>query len=76
MHRTRGFRLRLCGGSPTSPTISYPLGLPILDTQTLGICGPELVELALDFLLRFDCVLTPDPAASCFMELGPPLGAH
>ena len=42
----------------------------------LRIYGPEVAELALDFWLRVDCMLTPDPAASYFMELGPPLGAH
>ena len=76
MHRGRGFELRSCGGTPTSPATGYPLGSQVLDTQTLGICGPELAESALDFLPRVDCVLTPDLAASYFVELGPPLGAH
>ena len=42
----------------------------------LGIYGPELAELALGSLPRVDYVLMPNPAAPCFMELGPPLGAH
>ena len=76
MHHGRRFGLRLCGGTPTSPATGYSLGSRVLDTQTLRICGPELAESALDFLLRVDYVLTPDPAASCFVELGPPLDAH
>ena len=76
MHRGHGFGLCSCGGTPTSLATGYPLGLRVLDTWTLGICGPELAEPALGFLPRVDCVLTLDPAASYFVELGPPLGAH
>ena len=76
VHHGRGFGLRSHGGTPTSPATGYPLGPWVIDTQTLGICGPKLAKPALSFLPRVDCVLTPDPVASYFMELGPPLGAH
>ena len=75
VHRGCGFGLCLCGNTLTSPATSYPLGPRFLDTQTLEICGPELAEQALGSCLS-DCVLTPDPATSCFVKLGPPLGAH
>ena len=52
VHRGRGFGLRSRGGTPTSPTTGYPLGLRFLDTQMLGICGPELAELALGSCLE------------------------
>ena len=76
MHHGHGFGLHSRGSTPTSPTTGYPLGLWVLDTRTLGIYDPELVELALSFLPRVDYVLMPDPTASYFIELGPPLGAH
>ena len=74
MHRGCEFGLHSRGGTPTSPATGYPLSPRVLDTQTFGICGPELAELALGFLPKVDCVLTPDPAASCFVELGSALG--
>ena len=76
MYRSRGFGLCSRGGSPTSPATGYPLGLQVLDTWTLGICGLKLVEPTLSLLPRVDCMLMPDPIASYFMELGPLLGAH
>ena len=52
MHRGRGFGLRSCGGTLTSPSTGYPLGPQFLDSQTLGIYGPELAELALGSCLE------------------------
>ena len=76
MHCGRGFGLRSHSGTLTSPATGYPLGLWVLDTQTLEICGPELAEPALNFFPRVDYMLMPDLVASYFVELGPPLGAH
>ena len=52
----------------------YPFGSLVLDMRMLGIGSPEQVELTLDFLPRVDCVLTLDPTASYFVELGRALG--
>ena len=76
MHYGHGFGLRSCSGTSTSLAIIYLLGPLVLDTQMLGIGSPKLAEPALSFLPRVDCVLTSNPVASCFVELGPPLGAH
>ena len=54
VHRGRGFGLRSRDSTPTSPAAGYPLSLRVLDTQMLGIYGPELVELDLNFLPRVD----------------------
>ena len=76
MHRGRRFGVRSRGSTPTSPTTVCPLGLLVLDTQILGISDLELAEPALSSFPRVDCALMLDPAASCFVELGPPLGTH
>ena len=52
MHRGRGFGLHSRGGTPTSLATGYPLGPWFLDIRTLGICGPELAELALGSCLE------------------------
>ena len=76
MHYGRGFELSSHDSTLTSPATVYPLGSLILDTRTLGTSSLKLAKLALNFLPRVDCMLMLDPAASYFMELGPPLGAH
>ena len=52
MHCGRGFGLRSCGGTPTSPATGYPLSPWFLETLMLGICGPELAKLALSSYLE------------------------
>ena len=52
MHHGHGFGLLSRGSTLTNPATGYPLGLRFLDTQTLGIYGPELAEPAHDSCLE------------------------